>query len=125
MGMQQWEDLQWTEPLPDWVREIRPHQYQAMLEIKEAFDEGMEMVVVSAPTGSGKTLLGELARRIIGERGLYVCNGLALQDQFVRDFHAPVLNHSISYMVVSFTRSQNFMSKMAEKPRLVKSLKIF
>ena len=100
MGMQQWEDLQWTEPLPAWVKEIRPHQYQAVLEIKEAFDEGLEMVVVSAPTGSGKTLLGELARRIIGERGLYVCNGLALQDQFVRDFHAPVLKGRRNYPTV-------------------------
>lgn len=99
-GLLGWGDLTWTEPLPPQFTEIRPHQYQALIEIIEAFADGVEVVVVSAPTGSGKTLLGELARRVMGDRGLYICHGLALQDQFVRDFDAPVLKGRSNYPTV-------------------------
>lgn len=72
--------------LPGWASEIRPHQTQALQEISEAFARGIRCVVLDAPTGSGKTLIGELTRQVVGGKSLYVCNDKGLQDQFLRDF---------------------------------------
>lgn len=44
------------------------------------------MVILEAPTGTGKTLIGEMVRRIISYRTLYVCTDKELQRQFVKDF---------------------------------------
>ena len=81
-------------PLPEKFVEIRPHQQQALDEINELFDAGKDVVVVDAPTGSGKSLLGELVRRDDfvrnGEIGMhrtaYLCGTKGLQDQFAADF---------------------------------------
>lgn len=99
-GLLESGDFTWTQPLPSWVTEIREHQHHALAEIINAYDQGAKLVVLSAPTGSGKTLIGELVRRVVGERGLYVCHGLALQDQFVKDFDAPVLKGRANYPTV-------------------------
>ena len=72
--------------MPEWVQEYRPHQIEAIDRILEAFRDGTRMVVLDAPTGSGKTLIGETVRQLVGGRGLYVCNNKTLQDQFARDF---------------------------------------
>lgn len=72
--------------LPDWVQEIRPHQSDAIEQIREEFARGKEVVVLDAPTGSGKTLIGDVVRQELGGRGLYVCSDKGLQDQFLVDF---------------------------------------
>lgn len=97
MGLTEWGDFAWTEPLPAWVTEIRPHQTQALAEIMDAYADDVPVVVLSAPTGSGKTLIGEMVRRLLGARGLYVCHGKSLQAQFVKDFDAPVLMGRANY----------------------------
>ena len=85
-------------PLPLWVKEVRPHQAQALEQIDDAWASGVEMVFLDAPTGSGKTLIGELARRLRRTRGLYVCSDRALQRQFVRDFpYAALLQGKANY----------------------------
>jgi ATP-dependent DNA helicase DinG len=85
-------------PLPSWVTEIRPHQADALAEIDDAYESGAEMVFVDAPTGSGKTLIGELARRRLQARGVYVCSDRSLQQQFVRDFpYARLLQGKANY----------------------------
>jgi ATP-dependent DNA helicase DinG len=96
-------------PLPAWVQQIRPSQAQAVEEVLSAYERGCRLVVLDAPTGAGKTLIAELVRRGLdpaaGDDGdpddedeggvedlgvpldaLYICSGLALQDQFARDF---------------------------------------
>lgn len=87
--------------LPDWVTEIRPHQWDAVESIKESFASGRDIEFCDAPTGSGKTLIGELVRREVGGssgRALYVCHGLTLQDQFLSDFpYAAVLKGRSNY----------------------------
>lgn len=76
----------WGTPLPNWVTEIRPHQWNAVREIMQAYENGARVVWLDAPTGSGKTLIAEMVRRLLGVKGLYVCSGKTLQHQFMRDF---------------------------------------
>lgn len=84
--------------LPEWVKSFRPAQEDALAEVDDAFDDGADVVFLGAPTGSGKTLLGEAERMIRGARGLYICSGIALQDQFAADFHyARVLKGRSNY----------------------------
>lgn len=76
-----------TQPMPGWFEGLRPHQEEALEQIEVAFEEdGVGCVFVDAPTGSGKTLIGEMARRQMDVSGLYVCSDKALQTQFMRDF---------------------------------------
>ena len=46
--------------LPSWVKEIRPLQGSATDQIVDAFNTGSKVVMLDAPTGSGKTLIGDL-----------------------------------------------------------------
>lgn len=73
--------------LPDWVQEIRPWQIDAVDQIMEQYERGVDLVVLDAPTGSGKTLIAECVRQLLGgERNSYVCSSLTLQDQYEKDF---------------------------------------
>lgn len=83
--------------LPDWVSEYRPHQTDAMARILDAYTR-VPVVVLSAPTGSGKTLLGETVRRMLEVPALYICTSKSLQDQFLRDYdYAEVLKGRANY----------------------------
>jgi ATP-dependent DNA helicase DinG len=73
-------------PLPAWVTSFREHQWKAALEIVNAFNDGADVVWLNAPTGAGKTLIGEMVRRLMEAESFYVCSTKSLQDQFVRDF---------------------------------------
>ena len=77
--------------LPTWVEEIRPHQHYACAKIVSAFDQGAKVVLLDAPTGSGKTLIAEMVRQSLTTRGLYICSTLNLQEQFASDFHSAML----------------------------------
>ena len=93
-------------PLPDWIQVLRPAQRTAIAEAAEAFERGVKpvrIVVVSAPTGSGKTVIGECVRRLLGVRGRYVCVDKGLQDQVLRDFpYAAVLKGRSNYPTLDF-----------------------
>lgn len=74
------------EGLPRWVDSFRPHQIEAIHNVRDAFDD-VDVVVLAAPTGSGKTLIGETIGRMLSPSSrLYVCTSKLLQDQFVRDY---------------------------------------
>lgn len=75
-----------TPALPSFIEEIRPHQWQAVEEVIDAYASGSDVVFLSAPTGSGKSLLGELVRRMMDTRAVYLCNSIALQHQFANDY---------------------------------------
>jgi ATP-dependent DNA helicase DinG len=77
--------------LPEWVETIRPNQVFAIQEILNAFSGGAQIVMLDAPTGSGKTLIGEMVRQNLGVRGLYLCSSISLQTQFCKDFPAAAL----------------------------------
>lgn len=72
--------------LPTWVQEIRPLQTAAADQAVAAFNADTKVVMLDAPTGTGKTLIAEMVRQQLNVRGLYVCSTLNLQDQFASDF---------------------------------------
>lgn len=72
-------------PLPAQYTEFRESQVDAILETIEAFEDGKKVVFLSAPTGSGKTLIGEVVGRFYG-RHTYTCTTKSLQAQILRDF---------------------------------------
>lgn len=87
-----------TIELPPGFDELRPHQEDAVREIIEEFDNGSDVVYLDAPTGSGKTLIGEMIRRILNINTMYVCSDKSLQEQFARDFpYAKVLKGRANY----------------------------
>jgi Rad3-related DNA helicase len=89
------------EPWPEWVEGFRQHQIDAAEEILRLFDEGVKVVVLDAPTGSGKTLIAEMVRRRLRKkdtRAVYVCTTKGLQEQIVADFpYAKVLKGRANY----------------------------
>lgn len=95
--------IEWgIPPYPGWVSEFRPHQWDAAIAIVEAFNAGSRVVFLDAPTGSGKTLIAEMVRRMLDTRALYVCSDKQLQDQFARDFdYAKVLKGRANYLTLN------------------------
>lgn len=71
--------------LPAWVQEYRPQQVDTIQQIVSAFDR-VPVVVLDAPTGSGKTLIAETVRRLLDTSCNYVCSSKSLQRQFMEDF---------------------------------------
>lgn len=89
-------------PLPGQFATFRDHQLPAVQDILEAYGQGKSVVFLDAPTGSGKTLIAEVVRRLStgqpGQQTLYVCNNKSLQDQFAGDFpYAKVLKGRKNY----------------------------
>lgn len=84
--------------MPDWVTEFRPNQYEIIEQINEAF-QSVDVVFLQAPTGTGKSLIGECSRRLIAGDSIYTCTTKALQDQFMHDFpYAKVIKGRSNYL---------------------------
>lgn len=71
--------------LPEKFARIQPHQITAINQIMAAF-ERVDVVVVDAPTGSGKTLIGEVVRRLMRVTAPYICSTKNLQEQLLNEF---------------------------------------
>lgn len=84
--------------LPAKFTHIHGYQRDAITRILEHFDTGERVVVVDAPTGSGKTLIAEVVRLMLETTGSYVCHSKALQDQFSEEFGWPVLYGKANYL---------------------------
>ena len=89
--------------LPEWLETIRPDQWEAVKAIVGEFAKGARVTMFDAPTGSGKTLIAELVRRILGDRALYTCHTLSLQDQFAKDYpYAALLKGRSNYPTLDY-----------------------
>ncbi len=96
--------------LPDWLEKYEPHQIKAISEILAAFQE-VDVVWLDAPTGTGKTLIGETVRLLMELRGLYICSSLGLQDQFLKDFpYAKVVKGRRNYRTEQYPSRWPFVS---------------
>lgn len=92
-----------SPPLPAWVRSLRPHQWLAVQEAVDHFRAGAKVVFLDAPTGSGKTLIGELVRRELKTRAFYTCTTKQLQGQVLTDYpYAKVLKGRANYPTLNF-----------------------
>lgn len=86
-------------PLPGHFHEFRENQWFAIQETKERFESGDDVVFLEAPTGSGKSLIGETVRRLFELDALYCCTTKALQDQFKDNFeYGQVLKGRSNYL---------------------------
>lgn len=84
--------------LPSWATEIRPHQMKGLQDVMAQYNAGNSIAVLDAPTGAGKTLIGELVRQTLNCRSLYLCSSISLQEQFARDFpNAKILKGRSNY----------------------------
>lgn len=76
--------------LPDWKNFDQRHFDEVELpvieEIVERFNEGNELVILSAPTGVGKTAIAECIGQRLNLQRIYNCTSLILMDQFTKDF---------------------------------------
>ena len=71
---------------PDKIAEFSPNEWEAIVEIMDHLESGKKVVMLSAPTGSGKTIIGESVRRLHAGDTVYSCTTKSLQDQIQRDF---------------------------------------
>lgn len=88
-------------PMPDWVDEFREGQWDIIEDINDRF-QYTDVVMLQAPTGTGKSLIAEAVRRLEGGTSIYACTTKALQDQFLRDFpYAKVIKGRSNYLTES------------------------
>lgn len=82
--------IEGLSPLPDTRRlTLLPDQLEARNRIVELWREGVQSIMISAPTGSGKTVLAsELMRSAYeaGSRAVFIADQLQLVDQAVNTF---------------------------------------
>lgn len=100
--------------LPSWTDQLRPAQTESIQKIIDAFDTS-DVVFFEAPTGTGKTLIGEIVRQQLHARTCYLCSSISLQEQFHRDFpNAAILKGRSNYPTLDnpgrFTPSRPFAS---------------
>src|SRR5688572_29011158 len=74
-------------PLPGWVDVDRLQSQDEVAADLARLLKQHRVVFLQAPTGSGKTLIANLAqRKMQARRMIYTCTTKSLQDQVVRDF---------------------------------------
>lgn len=76
--------------LPTQFTEFRPHQEEAIAAVLQHF-QYRPFVFLDAPTGAGKTLIGETVGQVLRAEGkaakrMYLCTTKTLQAQFLHDF---------------------------------------
>ena len=71
------------------MKELRPHQSEAILSLRKSLMAGLTKPVLQAPTGYGKTVVASniiASARAKGKRVLFVVPAISLVDQSVRAF---------------------------------------
>jgi len=71
--------------------EWRKGQKEAIYSIIEAYDEGAKTVILDAPVGSGKSVIGVATAYILnkkGKKGYMLASDIALQEQYEKDLKA-------------------------------------
>ena len=106
----------WTnDPLPSWIKYLRREQWVAIEEIVNHYEEGKKVVFLDAPTGAGKTIIGEAVRRKVApKKAMYTCSTKTLQDQFLNDFpYAKVIKGRSNYPTLDQPEKWPILSALA------------
>lgn len=75
--------------IPFEEKKFRPHQKEAIEQIIEYIDNGTETILLNAPVGLGKSIIGYCVARYLQDQGhsSYIYTRTTfLQDQYLRDF---------------------------------------
>lgn len=76
--------------IPFEKKEFRPHQKEVIEKIIEAIDNGTETILLNAPVGAGKSLIGYCVARYLFDKNYdssYIFTKTTfLQDQYLKDF---------------------------------------
>lgn len=75
--------------IPFEKKEFRPHQKEVIQKIIEEINNGTETILLNAPVGAGKSLIGYCVAKYLQEQGdsSYIFTKTTfLQDQYLRDF---------------------------------------
>ena len=75
--------------IPFEKKEFRPHQKEVIEKIIDAIENGTETILLNAPVGAGKSLIGYCVARYLQEQeeSSYIFTRTTfLQDQYLRDF---------------------------------------
>lgn len=90
------------KPFPEkFLGGFRPYQWDAITATRETFDSGNSVVFLQAPTGSGKTFIADVVRRLLVGDMVYMCTTKELQDQVVGDFpYANVVKGRSNYLTL-------------------------
>jgi Rad3-related DNA helicase len=86
--------------IPAKFSQFRPWQWKGIEEAVAHLRAGVKVVFIDAPTGSGKTLMGEAIRSIVNphDSSPYVCTTKSLQAQIQDDFpYAKILKGRANY----------------------------
>lgn len=75
--------------IPFTEKKFRPHQKDTIMKIIEAIENGTETILLNAPVGAGKSLIGYCVAKYLqeqGEKSYIYTKTTFLQDQYLRDF---------------------------------------
>ena len=75
--------------IPFEKKEFRPYQKEVIQKIIESIENGTETILLNAPVGAGKSLIGYCVAKYLQEQGesSYIYTKTTfLQDQYLRDF---------------------------------------
>lgn len=94
-------DPKWgIRPFP--IDKFREGQEEVIDAIAERFHSGVSVVLLQAPPGTGKSVIGEGVRRLVKGTGIYCCSSKALQDQFAAAFpYGKVVKGRANYLTLS------------------------
>lgn len=78
---------------------FRPNQWEAIVDVVDAFEDKVKVVFLDAAPGNGKTIMAEAVRQLLAVKGAYTCTTKDLQDQIMRDFgaYAKILKGRANY----------------------------
>ncbi len=101
----------------------REGQKEAIEFILDAYNQGKRIVIIEAPTGSGKTAIGMTVANYFN-KSYYITSSKQLQDQIMNEFGDEVvdLKGRSSYPCTFYERNKKKLETIMPKPELEKAL---
>ena len=81
--------MNFEQYIPFEEKKFRPHQKEVIEKVVDSIENGTETILVNAPVGFGKSLVGYCVSKYLqeqGEQSYIFTKTTFLQDQYLRDF---------------------------------------